>query len=158
MPLKFYRLEGGGLEPYAWKIKDAIKKQFQWEYGISDFSVPAIHKSALGDFLKKYHTKEWNIEKVADYGLFQNRQFDWGNATVSIDMDGTDILGVEISTDALETDIVETTGSELNRLENKYSFEELTKIEQVLIKKYPKQQNIISDLLELYVQCIKQAG
>lgn len=96
-------------------LQNEIEKQFQKRYDIKEFDKNIhVNTEKLDLYLNKYKSKEWNIDLINDYKLQISRQYIWGIVTMSFDMTGDKIDHFEISTDSLETNLIERIRNSIN--------------------------------------------
>lgn len=96
-------------------IENAIRESFCREYGLTELQDIGISPNELTLYMEKYSSEAWNLEKIQEYDISTEDIFDWGNVRVSLCYVGEQIKGVEIATDSLVTEIIETIKSEMNR-------------------------------------------
>lgn len=120
-------------------IKRALENTFvsryadnsEVKYGLQDNEIEMARL-----LYEKYRSDKWNLEQVKEYSIKYQRQYFWGYAELTFDMDGEKTKNVSLISDSLYPDIIDQFQSlliqgkrtELTRLKNKYASDAMERI------------------------------
>lgn len=138
----------------AESLKMELKRAFQNEYGV-DFEMAKIDEQDIMEYVKKYSSKEWNLEKIKTYKVSLSDRFDWGELTICADYDKNMLLKVEFVTDSMDIDFFDILKSCLNSEINKKNgiIDETFFISYS--KKWPQFSQEISDVKNMFFLLLK---
>lgn len=101
------------------EIKTELKKAFQIGYHLDQLEERDIDPECLTGYLDKYRSDEWNLQRICEYAMTSEAHSTWGDMRISVQCEGGILHAVEISTDALETDLIEDIKTALNAAINR---------------------------------------
>lgn len=133
-------------------IKGAIRESFCEEYGFDGLRHMTIPQSDLYLYMEKYSSDAWNFGKIQEYNAFIEDVFEWGTVRISLTCVGEQIRGVEIATDSLEVEIIETLKNELNNSILGWDKKNLHQVFRKFSEKHKSYRKLICDIEELFIR------
>ncbi len=91
-------------------IQGAIAGSFKEEYGLTDLETMDVSRYIYEDLIRKYSSKEWNLDRIRDYKTSSEGLYDWGSVHVSMECKGNLIRNAAVSSDSLKADLIQELG------------------------------------------------
>ena len=140
------------------KIKEAIVCAFKKEYELYNLKKNiVIDDLEYQKLVMKYSSKEWIEGNNKVYSYMKKKTFSWGEIGFSLELDGGDIIDINVESDCLDLYFVDMIKDELKTIISEQGYK-INEFEQRALKCENKYAAWFADIDELFLEIAHDNG